>query len=149
MVKVSNVSRGLAIALLAALSVGCGAGKGNLEGKILYKGKALPVGTVSVFAEGNQVLSGKIGADGFYRVLDVPAGKAIVTVATPPPAPPVFVPAVKPPPIMDPNYPREMLPGPPVKTVPIPKRYADPAESALSVTIERGKTASFDIELKD
>lgn len=137
------------LALTATLISGCGAGKGSLEGKITYKGKPLPVGTVSVFAEGNQVFSGKIEPNGSYRVVDVPAGKATVTVATPPPVPVAFVPAVKPPPIMDPNYPKEMLPTPPGKTVPIPRRYADPTEPALTVTIEHGKATTFDIELKD
>jgi hypothetical protein len=139
----------LAFALVAVLNGGCGAGKGSIEGKVTYKGKPLPVGTVSVFAGDNQVLSGTIAADGSYRVLGVPAGTAILTVATPPPAPPAFVPAVKPPPIQDPNYPKEMLPNPTVKTVPIPKRYADPKESNLSVTVERDKVTSLDIDLKD
>jgi hypothetical protein len=145
----NNTSRGLACALVAALSLGCGAGKGSIEGKVTYRGKPLPVGTVSVFADGNQVLSGKVESDGSYRVLGVPAGPATLTVATPPPPPPAFVPAVKPPPIQDPNFPREMLPNPPVKTVPIPKRYADPKESSLGVTVERDKVTSFDIDLKD
>jgi hypothetical protein len=129
--------------------LGCAPGKGTVQGRVMYHNGPLPVGTVTFFCANNHVISAEIRPDGSYQAVDVPAGNVFVTVATPPPAPPLPVPANKPPPIQDPNYPREMLPGPPKKTVPIPKRYADPKQSGLATSVEKGTRTTFDIQLED
>lgn len=74
-------SRGLLIASLLLIAGGCGAGKGNVSGKVYYKDKPLTVGMVQFFPEkqGGD-FSSPIAADGSYTITKLPTGPAKITV---------------------------------------------------------------------
>jgi hypothetical protein len=113
------------LSLLAILSliVGCGtqpALKENcaeLSGTVTYKGSPLPAGMVSVVSKQNESLGGDavIKPDGSFSIQYAPLGEAYVTVDT--------------------SIVRHSNPP---QYVEIPKRYADPAKSGLTVQIKAG-----------
>ena len=53
-------------------------------------------------------------------------------------------------PVTDPTFNRDMIPKiTPKPTVSIPRRYADPEQSGLSLTVTKNRTQMFDISLRD
>ena len=103
---------------------GCG-GKATVTGVVTYKGTPLPSGTVTFYGEKKEVVSGPIGTDGRYTVSKVPFGTVKITVSTPT----VLKDTKKLPPAKD------VVKVPPVKVVPIPPKYSDPAKSGLTCTV--------------
>lgn len=140
---------GLAAVGLLSLTVGCGgAAKGTVSGKVLYKGKPLPGGTVSfVPPEGKGTVVAQIGEDGSYSVSKVPVGEVTIIVETtsvkPKPGPPR---GRRP---KEAGGPPKDAPAPegggsaaaPTKTkkfVAIPEKYGNPKESPLKYTVTKG-----------
>src|SRR5437879_1983344 len=74
----------LAIAVIAVL--GCGGGVGDVSGKVVFKGKPVPAGTVTIFGTQGRIAVGPINPDGTYSVVGVPAGKTTITVNSHPPS---------------------------------------------------------------
>lgn len=116
-------------ACLGLATSGCGGGgTATVTGTVKYKGAPLTAGSVTLQVAGKRPATGPINADGTYRVENAPVGNATILVQTPLPA-------------SDSNAP---LTGPMpegavvVKVVPIPKRFADPAQSNLSAVITPG-----------
>jgi hypothetical protein len=103
---------------------------------------------VTFFAERGQVVSATIAKDGTFLTPEIPAGRVRVAVTTPPPRPNVAVerppgPVTQAPPGGAPE--RFQQP-----TVEIPKRYADPETSGLTLTVERdARHQVFNIDLID
>jgi hypothetical protein len=147
--------KGCALAVLV-LVAGCAA-KGNVTGKVSYKGKLLPAGTVTFITEkGGATFDAQIQEDGTYTVTKVPAGPAKILVkayelpkmpARPGPAgqmtggpPPGALPeGVKSP------YPD--LKAEAEKVVKIPDKYADAGKSDLTYTVTSG-AQTHDIDLQ-
>jgi hypothetical protein len=128
------------LVLLAMLfSLGCGQGpRGDISGKVTYRGKPLPLASSVTFlnVENNQVGSSMISAEGTYSMANVPAGPVRITVVTPPPLKGAGRRKGR----------KKGAPPPPPPMV-VPVKYGDPNQSGLTYTVEPGKQ-EFDIDLK-
>jgi hypothetical protein len=124
---------------LAVLALaGCGPGAGSVSGKVTYKDKPLPGGTVTFFAPDKKAYPAVIGTDGTYTLDRVPVGPAKITVA-----PPVALGPMRPGMKMDPSKvggaPEGAAPAPAEKPVSLPEKYQDPEKSELTYTVTTGK----------
>jgi hypothetical protein len=128
------------IALLMLVVVGC-AGRGDVSGKVSYKGKALVFGTVQLEAADKTFHQANIESDGSYSIPGVPVGEARVAVSSANPQSSRFQPLVRgerpPPP------PRPPVPG----WFPIPEQYEDINKSRLTYSVKSGAN-TYDIDLK-
>src|SRR5205809_6172631 len=79
------MTRVFAVACLVAVLTGCGGGSGALTGKVTYKKIPLNQGEVLAFNEQGQYASGRIEADGSYRIDNCPGGKVKLAVTSPDP----------------------------------------------------------------
>ena len=129
------------LVLLALAAVGCG-GRGDVSGRVLYKGAPLPAGRVTFVCEGGTkpALTSEI-RDGAYTIPGAPVGAVKIGVAT------FRVNKTR-----VPNMPKEASSPPggeeqsPGAYVAIPPRYADPGTSGLTYTVQRG-SQTHDIDL--
>jgi hypothetical protein len=148
-----------AAALLAA--AGC-ASKGDVSGKVTYKGRPLKGGTVIFTTPGKGSVPAPIAEDGSYTAAGVPAGAAKVAVETQslapakPQGPMGFMkgpPKMKAPKESDlPEGAHGPMSGAPPKAdtkryVPIPEDYGDPDKSGLTLKVTGGPQ-TFNIDLK-
>ena len=127
-----------ALGLILVAMAGCGPGRGDLSGKVTFRGKGLRGGSVSAVGGDGIPRSGFISDDGRYRVADLPAGPVKLAVTSPDPAKPPARPG--------------KTGEPPAKAsrdgwFPIPDKYADFATSGLSADIRSG-TNSLDLNLE-
>jgi hypothetical protein len=76
----------MAAALLVVTLAGCGGGRADVSGKVLYKGKLLTSGTVSMVGPDGIVRQGAIKPDGTYTITGVAAGKVQIGVLSANPA---------------------------------------------------------------
>jgi hypothetical protein len=114
--------------LLTWTALGCGTQVGQVSGKVTYRGKPLPSGSVLfVTPEGNVVGRSAIAPDGLYVMTDVPAGSVKVAVTSHEHVPPG-------------------VGGQPGNYVPIPTRYAKAETSDLEYTVTRG-SQTFNLDL--
>jgi hypothetical protein len=136
--------------LLSLAASGCGAGKGELSGKVFYKGKPLVYGSVLLIGCDAKPRTTWIQEDGSYHFDDVPSGQAKLAVYSPDPAKHLDLkkraPKDKPVPKNKPIAPA----SPAVdrkKWFAIPKDYGDVDHSGLRVGIERGPN-TYHLEMK-
>ncbi len=101
-----------------------------MSGKVNYKGKPLPAGTITFYDRANRAVSSAVDKDGHYSVEQVAAGPVKVSVVTPMP---IYMVGDKPP------------PGPPPPT--LPAKYADREKSGLDFEVKAG-TQSKDFNLE-
>jgi hypothetical protein len=143
--------------LLLLATAGCGQ-KGQVSGKVKYKGNALPTGMVFFFdSNDRKVGTASIGSDGSYSAV-LPAGLVKIAVTTPPATlaslgkekqQEIANRAKK----MKKGFnPLEAMEGEgkdptPVKTIPIPAKYGNIGESGLTFTV-LGGPQTFDIDLQ-
>jgi hypothetical protein len=109
--------------------------KGTVTGKVNFKGMTVPYGVVTIIdREGNRY-RGLIHRDGTYTVSDIPRGLATVTVAAP---------------LKGLRLDRDLCPNrfPFGPYVAIPRHYAHPDKSGLSLTVRSG-TQDIAFNLKD
>lgn len=132
----------MGVCVLTLCVVGC-TKPVRVTGTVAFDEKPLPAGRVTFLCEGGQrpVISSPIKDGGTYEVVDLPVGRARVSVET-------FKPQPKPEPGVDPQTGIDNSigwedTGP---YVPIPKRYGSPKTSGLEVMIEPGEQ-TFDIRL--
>jgi hypothetical protein len=148
-------------------TAGC-ASRGDISGKVLYRGKPVPGGNVTFFpAGGKGAFNSPIQQDGSYSLTQVPAGEVTITVETESKKP-AETDLKKPGPQgtsgqkskaskyreeME-KFRQEKKPGRtprqfPSKEqyVPIPASYQDPEKSGLTYTVTGGEQ-THDIELK-
>lgn len=147
----------------ACLSAGCGS-KATISGTVTYKGKPIPAGYI-VFAPENGAASVNATIeDGKYSAEKVPTGPAKVTVTSlsmERERAPMGMSEGPPPEMMSKMGPPPDAPIPPEarermargaasfskKGLKIPDRYADPAQSGLTYTVQPGaQTKDFQLE---
>ena len=137
----SSFRPALALALLTLAAVGC-AGRGDVSGKVSYKGKPLVFGTVQFEASDKTIKQANIKEDGTYFVPGVPVGEARVAVSSQNPLSSDFQPLQR-----EGQPPRK--PRPEVKGwFPIPEEYQDLSKPKLTYTVKKGPN-TYDIDLKD
>jgi hypothetical protein len=145
--------RSVATCLLFAITAisGCGGGKGEVSGRVLFKNEPLASGRVTFLCQTGtkEVFSSEI-VKGKYTISGVPVGPVKITVETFPPAPaasvPTKIPGGLPPDIKglpEPGAP----PAPREKFVAIPPRYGNLGQSGLSYTVTQGEQ-THDIPLQ-
>jgi hypothetical protein len=127
-------------ALLTVAALGCG-GRGDVSGKVTYKGKPLVWGTVQFEGSDKLIRQSNIKSDGTYSIQGVATGEAKVAVSSINPRSSDF-------------QPREVegrpapKPRPKVEGwFPIPEEYQDLSKPKLSYTVKSGQN-TIDIELK-
>ena len=149
MLRMQRILLPALVAGLVALS-GCGSSGGSIKGKVSYKGKDLPSGTVTFLGANNDVGSSPIAPDGTYAIPKLSVGLAKIAVSVPAP---VLVPGgMK----MDPA---KMKGGadptggtgtpptaPALPRVKIPERYLNPETSKLTLEVKSGSQV-HDIKL--
>jgi hypothetical protein len=141
--RVCRFALAFTLPALAILLSGCGGGKGDVSGKVTYKGKAVVYGQVGFVGPDGNPRAAKINPDGSYSVTDVAAGEAKITVSSVL-APPKST-SDRPP---DPRYeaPESVDPDTAKKWFPIPLDYGDIGKTKLRFTVKRGSN-SYDIQL--
>jgi hypothetical protein len=143
-------------------TAGCAPSKGEISGKVLYRGKPVPGGTVTFFpAGGKGAFNSSIQQDGSYSLTKVPAGEVTITVETESKKPAPQGTGTSGPKSKVRIYREEMEKFREQKTpgrtprqfpskeqyVPIPASYNDPEKSGLTYTVTGGEQ-THDIELK-
>ena len=83
-------SRFAIILVSAFVCCGCGAGRGDIMGKVTQKQRPVVFGTVLVVGGDGLPHFGPIQEDGSYTVEDVPAGPVRIAVNSPDPTTPLF-----------------------------------------------------------
>ena len=68
------------LAVTLPLAGGCGGGKGDVSGKVTYKGQALASGSVQFMSPAGALVA-DIGTDGTYKVVGVPSGTSKISVS--------------------------------------------------------------------
>lgn len=142
--------RACILAAAAALFAvfGCGSSTGTISGTVSYEGAPLKGGHV-IFLVGGKSFNADIGEDGGYSVSNVPAGEAKISVDT--------MSLARVGQIKFKNTPPEGAKAPPGykmadpeeasrRYVAIPKKFADPEQSGLKLTIKGGKQ-TYEIKL--
>jgi hypothetical protein len=117
---------------------GCGAGTGDLSGKVTFNDKVVRSGTVTVAASDGTSQSGPIQDDGTYFVQGIPSGEVKIGVASPDPRT-----------IKVAQRKKEEKPAAADASgwFAIPPKYAEAKDSGLTTTIKSGKN-EFNLELK-
>jgi hypothetical protein len=141
-----------------------------VTGTVKLKGKApnLPGLRISFIGESGQPVTAEVAADGTYKAVGVPVGPVKVLVVhlsaeraetrkqalearrpkTPDEGRQDQPPSAKTPEAAKQHTDKKARPLPPAKGA-IAQRYADPAQSGLSFTVEAGKPNVFDVNLTD
>jgi hypothetical protein len=73
---------GLGLLLLAALGCGGGTETGEVTGRVTYRNKTVPAGTVTLLASNGKPYNAPIQADGSYAISNVPVGPAKLAVTS-------------------------------------------------------------------
>ena len=118
------------LAVLSGLlmQAGCGPGRGNVTGVVMYKDKAPAGATITFFDEHNGAPSGVIAEDGSYTVKNVATGTSKISIVSPMPI---------------------LLPGMPEGAFhKVPEKYADCEQSGLTHKVASGKNKR-DFDLQD
>jgi hypothetical protein len=129
------------LGLLALAAVGC-QGRGDVTGKVTYKGNPLVFGTVQFEGSDGTLRQSNIEPDGSYSVTGVATGEAKVAVSSINPKSSDFQPLQR-------EGGPKPRPRPEIKGwFPIPDKYDEPSKSGLTYTIKPGAN-KIDIELKE
>ncbi len=128
------------VALLVLAATGCG-GRGDVSGKVTYKGKPLVWGTVLFEGSDRTFKQGNIGSDGTYTIRGLATGEAWVAVSSINPTSPDFQTR------LPSRAPRPNRSAGVNGWFPIPQKYDTPFTSGLTYPIKRGPN-EIDIELK-
>jgi hypothetical protein len=152
----------LVLLFLGFLVSGCSSSKGTVSGKVFYKGKPLPKGSVTFLLESGGAYGSGIKADGSYTIEKVPAGKVKIIVTVPSqakddPRMAMMKQAMKSNKLeiseeAKKDMPAEFKsaleePGSSGAPISIPKHYSDPEKSGLELIVTGGQQ-NHDIELK-
>jgi hypothetical protein len=127
-------------AALLALACGCW-GRGDVSGKVTYKGKPLVWGTVLFEGSDRTFKQGNIGSDGTYTIRGLATGEAKVAVSSINPKSSDFQTR------LPSRAPRANRPAGVNGWFPIPQKYDAPFSSGLTYPVKRGPN-EIDIELK-
>lgn len=128
----ARLAGGLLLLALLPLMGGCSRGWGNVTGTVRYKGKPLPMGTITFYDEANRAEFSLID-EGKYTVSKIAAGRVKVTVTAPMP---IFMAG-------DTVMPQQLAKMP----KDFPSRYADAEKSGLEREVKKGiQNLDFDLE---
>jgi hypothetical protein len=123
-------------------SSGCGRGANAVSGRVIFRGRPLASGSVTLSTADNQTFRTAIQSDGSYRIDGLPDGVMAITVESPRPVTAAPLPQPKT------GATVEALPAPDARNwFAIPDRYAKASQSGLSCTVGAGVT-TYDIEMK-
>jgi hypothetical protein len=128
--------------LVALACAGCGR-VGQVAGKVSYRDKPLPDGTVMLLASDGQAYDGPIQSDGTFVIRDVPAGTARVAVTSMNAASDADKSGGK----GDERAKQRNIAKGGARSR-IPTKYSDFNQSGLTVTVQRGATVQLDLNLK-
>jgi hypothetical protein len=158
-----RLTRALILLCVGLLAGGCGPSTGTVTGKVRYNGKPLSSGSVSFLPEsGKGSFGARIKEDGSYTIEKVPAGKVKIVVNLGKPGgndrqKAMMQQAMKSNKIELSEEARKSMPStfkdaaegpqPSGSVTSIPKRYSDPDQSGLELTVTGGQQ-THDIELK-
>jgi hypothetical protein len=140
--------RSFFLALILLSSLGCSRGNPQLtgasvSGTVKYQGKIVTGGMIRLIAlrDENETATGRILGDGTFTIPNAPLGEVKVVVDTEMAR---FDPStmVKNAPPSAITFPK----GSPMKYVPIDRKYRDPAQTSVRLTIEKGEQKK-DIEM--
>jgi hypothetical protein len=129
------------VLILVSLSA-CRDQRGTVTGTVKYKGEPVPSGQVLFYGAGDQSAIATINADGSYTATNVPLGPVKVALAMPPSTEGMEK-AAK---VMKKRFGKGNAYPEGVKTVSLPKKYADPAHSGLGLTVNAG-AQPFNIDI--
>ncbi len=142
-VRMGFPSTGMMVFLAAGVCMGCGPQTGNVSGTITYKGKPLPVGSVTFVNASKEPVGTAAVRDGYYSLTRTPVGPVTILVTTPPvpsrrnvPPPPPPRGKMSPKGQSLPEFSVESQKAPPPIT--IPDKYANANESGLTFTVQPG-----------
>jgi hypothetical protein len=135
---VVRTAAGIVLVLLLG-AFGCG--RGDVSGRVTYKGKPLVWGTVQMEGSDKILKQGNIKSDGTYAIHGVATGDAGVAVSSLNPKSSDFQPIQRE--GRPPRKPRPVVEG----WFPIPGEYQDLVKPKLSFTVKSGKN-TYDIDLK-
>jgi hypothetical protein len=128
--------------LVALICAGCGR-VGQVAGKVSYREKPLPDGTVLLLAGDGQAYDGQIQPDGTFVIRHVPTGTARVAVTSMTAASEADKSGGK----GDERAKQRNIAKGGARSR-IPTKYSDFNQSGLTVTVEKGATAQLDLNLK-
>jgi hypothetical protein len=120
---------------LLGLTGGCGAGTGDLSGRVTFEGKPVLIGGLVFYNPGHRALSAGLGEDGTYTINNVPCGEVQIAVMSPRPV--TRHGKRGEPPVEDPRL---------HQWFELPKRYENTETSGITFTVKPGAN-SFNIEL--
>jgi hypothetical protein len=127
-----------AILTLALGVLGCDGPRGDVSGRVTYKGQAVACGSVTFVGKDRLPVQGFIQADGRYTLVGVLCGDNQVAVNSPDPDAPG----------RDPKASKvAFAPVDRSKWFEIPAHFGDPRKSGLTFRIQKGRNA-FDIRLE-
>lgn len=132
-----------ALAVALPIVAGCGAGKGDISGKVKYKGEVLPGGSVQFMTPGGAFTS-EIASDGSYSISGAATGPAKISITYQDPRYVEYMNAL----VISARDPSKPKPkGNPDDFNKVPTKYTDPNTSGLTYEVKSG-SQSYDIELK-
>jgi hypothetical protein len=126
--------RAAAAALAVALAAGCGGPPAAVvTGTVTLDGAPVAGGTISFIPVAGGAVTALIQPDGTYRAEGVPVAEVAVTLVPPPPD-------------VDPKVMKESKGASPRRPPAWPVRYADAAQSGLTLTVQPGPN-TFDAKM--
>jgi len=141
---------GCALAPVLLLPAGCGGGKSDVTGKVIYQGKTVLFGTVIMQGPDRIPMTGTIQSDGTYVVQGVASGNVLIGVVSRDPGVLAGSKGRRRVDMGDANGGSLESTVAPIiersKWFPIPQKYEDPAQSGLQATIKSG-AQNYDINL--
>jgi hypothetical protein len=63
-------------------TTGCSGGRGNVSGKVTFRGRPVMIGSVVMIAKDEKPVTGRLEEDGSYSLKDVPVGEVQVGVVS-------------------------------------------------------------------
>jgi hypothetical protein len=144
-----------ALVLLASLAIlGCGDKKGEVSGTVTYKGKPVPLGTVTFVNVNKETVGTAAISDGKYLMTKVPVGPVKILVTTPLQRqivklnlPSSLKKAIAEGKLKDKGPPTDLGKQPMAPAMTLPAKYGKTEETDLTFTVEPG-SQEHPIELK-
>jgi hypothetical protein len=128
------------LVVLVATASGCGRPQsGTLSGNVRYRGTTVTSGMVTFHGPDGQSAVTYVQPNGTYQATNVSLGEVRITVREPPASPGGVKSKMK-------QVNRDSPPTAEAKGVELPKAYADPQKTMLTVTVTGG-SQPFDIEM--
>jgi hypothetical protein len=119
-----------------------GRSKATVTGTVKYKGEPVPSGQVIFYGAGDQSAIAMINEDGSYKATNVPLGPVKIALVMPPSTAGMEK-AAK---VMKKRFGKGNPYPTSIKTVSLPQKYSDAAQSGLGLTVTEG-AQPYDIDI--